>query len=117
MLKEICFGSAMAMPSSDWLRTGVVFHEAEALHAFGLKAQKGPTKAFQMVLQAYILKYLMFHKFSKKVSRFEGNKIICDLPNIYLDYIFSNPSENKGFNKYKLDNGDSMRNVKEPGWE
>ena len=54
------------MPGSDWLRNGIVFHEAESLHAFGLKAQKGPTKAFQMVIQVCILKYLMFHKFSKK---------------------------------------------------
>ena len=32
--------------------------------------------------------------------------------------IFRNPSESKGFNKYKLeDHVNSMKSVKEPGWE
>ena len=56
----------MAMPETDWLRTGIVFHNPGDLHAFGLKTQKGPSKPFQMVLQACILKYLMFHKFCKR---------------------------------------------------
>ena len=66
ILKSLCFGSPMAMPETDWLRTGIVFHNPGDLHAFGLKTQKGPSKPFQMVLQACILKYLMFHKFCKR---------------------------------------------------
>ena len=61
----------MATPQSDWLRTGLVFHPSDSLHAFGLKAMKGPTKAFQMAIQTYLIKYLMFHKFSKKNAKYE----------------------------------------------
>ena len=44
--------------------------QPEQLHAFGLLATKGATKAFQLVLQAYILKHLMFEgKMAKKAAK------------------------------------------------
>ena len=46
------------------------FSQPEQLHAFGLLAIKGATKAFQLVLQAYILKHLMFEgKMAKKAAK------------------------------------------------
>ena len=64
-LKSVCFGSPFAQPGSDWVRSGIVFHPPESLHAFGLNAKKGPSKAFQLVFQACILKFFLFHKFEK----------------------------------------------------
>ena len=58
------------MPQPDWIKTGVVFNEADFLSAFGLKVTKGATKDFQLVLQAYILKHLMFvGKVAKKAAK------------------------------------------------
>ena len=58
------------MPLPEWIKTGVVFNEAEQLYAFGLKAMKGATKSFQLVLEAYILKHLMFEgKSAKKAAK------------------------------------------------
>ena len=57
-------------PSPEWTKTGIIFNEADNLYAFGLKAVKGPTKAFQMILQAYILKHIMFEgKEYKKAAK------------------------------------------------
>ena len=44
--------------------------QPEQLHAFGLLATKGATKAFQLVVQAYVLKHLMFEgKMAKKAAK------------------------------------------------
>ena len=48
------------VPRPEWIKTGLIFNPAESLNAFGLKALKGATKAFQLVLQAYIIKNLLF---------------------------------------------------------
>ena len=46
------------------------FLQPEQLHAYGLRATKGATKAFQLVVQAYILKHLMFEgKMAKKAAK------------------------------------------------
>ena len=46
------------------------FSQPEQLHAYGLRATKGATKAFQLVVQAYILKHLMFEgKMAKKAAK------------------------------------------------
>ena len=58
----MCFGSATYVPSIEWVRSGFAFHTPENLHAFGLKATKGATKAFKLLCQAYILKNLLFQK-------------------------------------------------------
>ena len=49
------------------------FSQPEQLHAYGLRATKGATKAFQLVVQAYILKHLMFEgKMAKKGKDSDG---------------------------------------------
>ena len=48
------------------IKTGLIFNPPEALNAYGLKALKGATKAFQLVLQAYIIKNLLFEGKHKK---------------------------------------------------
>ena len=52
------------------MKTGVVFNEPDNLHAFGLRALTGATKAFQIVLEAFVLKHLMFEgKASKQAEK------------------------------------------------
>ena len=87
MLKTLCWGGPNIIPRQSWIKIGIMFHEVnllskkldadnlaplqpEQLHAFGLLATKGATKAFQLVLQAYILKHLMFEgKMAKKAAK------------------------------------------------
>ena len=85
MLKTVCWGGPNIIPRQSWIKIGIVFHEVtlsqnyllnlsplqpEQLHAFGLLATKGATKAFQLVVQAYILKHLMFEgKMAKKAAK------------------------------------------------
>ena len=69
-LKSICWGGPNIVPRPEWIKTGLIFHPAEALHAYGLKVVKGATKAFQLVLQAYIMKHLLFeNKQNKKTTK------------------------------------------------
>ena len=70
MLKTVCWGSPNIIPRPEWIKTGVLFNEAESLYAFGLKAMSGATKAFQIVLESFVLKHLMFEgKSSKKAAK------------------------------------------------
>ena len=62
MLKTVCFGSATIVPSPEWVRSGFTFHTPENLHAFGLKASKGATKAFKLFIQSLPLFSLNFPK-------------------------------------------------------
>ena len=58
------------MPQNDWIKSGLVFNEADNVSAFGLQVDKGATKAFQLVLQAYVLKHIMFEgKAAKKMAK------------------------------------------------
>ena len=59
-LKTVCFGGPGMVPESYWLQSGIVFHQHEKLFAFGLKTSYGAQKAFQIILQAFILKHLFF---------------------------------------------------------
>ena len=66
----MCWGNGNMKPSPDWIKTGIIFNESDDLYAFGLKAMKGATKAFQIVLEAFVLKHLMFEgKASKRASK------------------------------------------------
>ena len=57
-------------PGPEWIKTGILFNQSDDLYAFGLKAIKGPTKAFQIILEAFVLKHLMFEgKASKRASK------------------------------------------------
>ena len=48
------------MPNAEWIKAGIIFHSPGKIHAFGLRLSSGAQKAFQVILQAYILKYLFF---------------------------------------------------------
>jgi hypothetical protein len=66
----VCWGSPNIIPLPEWIKTGFIFNEAESLYAFGLKAMNGATKAFQIVLESYVLKHLMFEgKSAKKAAK------------------------------------------------
>ena len=69
-MKKVCWGGPNIVPMPEWIKTGVVFNEADNLNAFGLKAMNGATKAFQLVLEAFVLKHLMYEgKASKKAAK------------------------------------------------
>ena len=70
MLKTVCWGGPNIVPRPDWIKTGFVFNPPDICNAYGLKAVKGATKAFQLVLEAYILKQLLFEgKNNKKMAK------------------------------------------------
>ena len=49
-LKKFCWGGPNIVPTPAWIKTGVIFHDQEQTNAYGLKAVKGATKAFQLIL-------------------------------------------------------------------
>ena len=49
-LKKVCWGGPNIVPTPAWIKTGVIFHDQEQTNAYGLKAVKGATKAFQLIL-------------------------------------------------------------------
>ena len=49
-LKNVCWGGPNIVPTPAWIKTGVIFHDQEQTNAYGLKAVKGATKAFQLIL-------------------------------------------------------------------
>ena len=59
-MKQFIFQVIFKVPRQEWIKTGIIFHEADGLNAYGLKAMKGATKSFQLILQAYIMKHLLF---------------------------------------------------------
>ena len=58
------------MPTPDWIKTGIVFNAPGREGAFGLRATQGATKAFQVILQSYILKHLMFERKGSKKAKY-----------------------------------------------
>ena len=69
-LKEICWGGSNTMPRPEWTKSGIIFHKAGKEGAFGLKTKNGASKGFQMILQSYILKHILFEgKETKKSTK------------------------------------------------
>ena len=68
-LKSVCWGGANIVPPPEWIKSGLVFHEQESVHAYGLKCVRGSSKAFQIVLQGYIMKHLLFEGKHKKSAK------------------------------------------------
>lgn len=58
----VVFGTAVAPPRGEWLRTGFVFREPDKELAYGLKASRNSTRGLLSVLQAEIIKILLFEK-------------------------------------------------------
>ena len=59
-LKSICYGGPGLVPEPYWLEAGLVFHPHERLFGFGLQTSHGAQKAFQIIIEAHILKHLFF---------------------------------------------------------
>ena len=59
-LKTLCWGGPGCVPNAEWIKAGIIFNSPAKIHAFGLRLSSGAQKAFQVILQAYILKYLFF---------------------------------------------------------
>ena len=59
-LKTLCWGGPGCVPNAEWIKAGIIFHSPGKIHAFGLRLSSGAQKAFQVILQAYVLKYLFF---------------------------------------------------------
>ena len=49
-LKTFCWGGPNIVPRPEWIKSGVEFHPPEVTNAYGLKAIKGATKSFQLIL-------------------------------------------------------------------
>ena len=60
-------------PEPVWIKQGISFHPPEKIFAFGLKTTHGAQKAFQIILQAYILKHLFFGGHKSKPSGTRAN--------------------------------------------
>ena len=58
-LKTICWGGPNIVPRPEWIKSGVEFHAPEVTNAYGLKAIKGATKSFQLILGNISLMYIM----------------------------------------------------------
>lgn len=56
------FGSSLTPIRGEWGRTGFVFREPESDLAYGLKGLRNGTRGLLTVVQAYVLKNLLFAK-------------------------------------------------------
>lgn len=56
------FGTTVAPPRGEWLRTGITFREPDKDLSYGLKAARNGTRGLISVLQAEVVKYLLFDK-------------------------------------------------------
>ncbi|KAM4041078.1 inactive ubiquitin carboxyl-terminal hydrolase MINDY-4B [Anomaloglossus baeobatrachus] len=59
-LKKILFGNTFQTFNYEWKKSFFKFREAFSEQAYGFEAEKGGTRAIQLVVQAHIIKYLLF---------------------------------------------------------
>lgn len=67
-LRKVIFGSAAAPPRGEWTRTSITFVGVTAAKeelAFGLRSPRNATRGLQSVLQAFVLKHLLFDRRSR----------------------------------------------------
>ena len=81
-LKSICWGGPNIVPRPEWIKTGVEFHPPEVTNAYGLKAIKGATKSFQLILGNVSLMYIMtrlscFYEFLSVAVNFTLALTLC----------------------------------------
>ena len=67
----MCWGGPSIVPGAEWIKSGITFNPPEKAQAFGLHTGKGASKGFSIVLQAYILKHLLFSEKLKGCDRSE----------------------------------------------
>ncbi|XP_014240355.1 inactive ubiquitin carboxyl-terminal hydrolase MINDY-4B isoform X2 [Cimex lectularius] len=60
LLRSVVFGTAVAPPRGEWLRTGILVIEDEKEIPYLLKGPKNTTRGLLTVLQAEIIKYILF---------------------------------------------------------
>ena len=52
------------------MRSGIIFNPSKSVQSYGLNVLRGASKSFLLLVQAYILKHLLFHgKSTKKGSK------------------------------------------------
>lgn len=56
------FGSAAAPPRGEWTRTAITFGSAKEELPYGLRSARNGTRGLQSVLQAFIIKHLLFDR-------------------------------------------------------
>nr|DBA26083.1 TPA: hypothetical protein GDO54_010383 [Pyxicephalus adspersus] len=61
-LRKILFGNTFQTFTYEWKKSFFKFREAFSNLAYALEAEKGGTRAIQMVVQAHIIKHLLFTK-------------------------------------------------------
>ncbi|XP_053930880.1 inactive ubiquitin carboxyl-terminal hydrolase MINDY-4B [Cuculus canorus] len=59
-LRKLLFGNVFQLFSCEWTRAYFKFREPYSDLAYALEAEKGGTRAILMVVQAHIIKYLLF---------------------------------------------------------
>ena len=64
-LRKVVFGCSVSSPKGEWLRTGLVFREPDQELGYGLKAPRNGTRGLLSVVQAHIIKHLLFEKRGK----------------------------------------------------
>ncbi|XP_044148198.1 inactive ubiquitin carboxyl-terminal hydrolase MINDY-4B [Bufo gargarizans] len=61
-LRKILFGNTFQTFNYEWKKSFFKFREAFTELAYAIEAEKGGTRAIQLVIQAHIIKYLLFTK-------------------------------------------------------
>ncbi|KAI5715007.1 hypothetical protein M8J77_008930 [Diaphorina citri] len=61
-LRTVIFGSSISPIRGEWARTGFVFRDPESDLAYGLKGPRNGTRGLLTVVQAYVIKNLLFPK-------------------------------------------------------
>lgn len=61
-LRKTVFGSAAAPPRGEWTRTAITFGSPREELPYGLRSSRNGTRGLQSVLQAFIIKYLLFDR-------------------------------------------------------
>ena len=65
----MCWGGPELIPGPEWIETGLKFHEPDKEHGFGLRIERELSKSFLILIQAYVLKNLLFRGRSKPQHR------------------------------------------------
>jgi hypothetical protein len=64
-LRQVVFGCSVSAPKHEWLRTGLVFRDADQELGYGLKSPRNGTRGLLSVVQGHIIKHLLFEKRDK----------------------------------------------------
>ncbi|XP_068136923.1 inactive ubiquitin carboxyl-terminal hydrolase MINDY-4B isoform X2 [Hyperolius riggenbachi] len=71
-LRKVLFGNTFQTFNYEWKRSFFKFRETFSELAYALEAEKGGTRAIQMVVQGHIIKHLLFTKNEQEHSSFKS---------------------------------------------